>query len=169
LQNALLNRLDSLTDVPNLRQKGTWLGNWLTREQARELLAVPDRSTLKGRDYLSLALLVGCALRYNDWPSSRSRPSSNASEGGSWTTLRAKAGASALSPSRLGQAGINAWMTAAGIEDDRLLRSSRRAGTSIVGCTSVPPRPLCPICASGPQTNEAISITTTPLANQIHD
>jgi hypothetical protein len=33
----------NLTDVPNARQKGTRLGNWLTREQAKELLAVPDR------------------------------------------------------------------------------------------------------------------------------
>jgi len=38
-----------LTDVPNIRQQGTRLGNWLTREQARELLTVPDRSTLKGK------------------------------------------------------------------------------------------------------------------------
>jgi len=36
-----------LAEVPNIRQKGTRLGNWLTREQAKELLAVPDRSTLK--------------------------------------------------------------------------------------------------------------------------
>jgi site-specific recombinase XerD len=57
----------SLTDVPNISQKGTRLGNWLTREQAKELLAVPDRSTLKGkRDYVILALLVGCALRRNE-------------------------------------------------------------------------------------------------------
>jgi hypothetical protein len=42
----------------NISQKGTRLGNWLTREKARELLAVPDRSTLKGkRDYVILALL----------------------------------------------------------------------------------------------------------------
>jgi integrase len=54
----------NLTDVPNIPQKGTRLGNWLTREQAKELLAVPDRSTLKGkRDYVILAMLVGCALR----------------------------------------------------------------------------------------------------------
>jgi len=54
----------NLSDVPNIRQKGTRLGNWLTREQAKELLAVPDRTTLKGkRDYVILALLVGCALR----------------------------------------------------------------------------------------------------------
>src|SRR5258708_37184376 len=37
----------SLTDVPNISQKGTRLGTWLPREQAKELLAVPDRSTLK--------------------------------------------------------------------------------------------------------------------------
>src|ERR1700722_19095079 len=55
---------EHLTDIPNLRQKGSRMGNWLTREQAKELLAVPDRSTLKGkRDYVILALLVGCALR----------------------------------------------------------------------------------------------------------
>jgi site-specific recombinase XerD len=57
----------NLTDVSNISQKGTRLGNWLTREQAKELLAVPDRSTLKGkRDYVILALLVGCALRRNE-------------------------------------------------------------------------------------------------------
>jgi site-specific recombinase XerD len=54
----------NLTDVPNIPQKGVRLGNCLTRAQAKELLAVPDRSTLKGkRDYAILALLVGCALR----------------------------------------------------------------------------------------------------------
>src|ERR1700723_445513 len=34
-----------LTEVPNMSQKGTRLVNWLTREQAKGLLAVPDRST----------------------------------------------------------------------------------------------------------------------------
>jgi hypothetical protein len=44
-----------LTDVPNMRQQGTRLGNWLTRDQAKELLAVPDRSTIKGkRDYCTI-------------------------------------------------------------------------------------------------------------------
>jgi site-specific recombinase XerD len=56
-----------MTDVPNLRQQGTRLGNWLTRDQAKELLAVPDGSTIKGkRDYCILALLVGCALRQKE-------------------------------------------------------------------------------------------------------
>jgi hypothetical protein len=38
-----LEETANLTDVPNVRQKRTRLGNWLTREQAKELLAVPDR------------------------------------------------------------------------------------------------------------------------------
>src|SRR6187402_1810266 len=54
----------NLSDIPNVKEKGTRLGNWLTKEQAKELLAAPDRSTVKGkRDYAILALLVGCALR----------------------------------------------------------------------------------------------------------
>src|SRR3984893_2406138 len=54
----------NLAGVPNLSQKGTRLGNWLTRDQAKELLTVPDRSKIKGkRDYVILALLLGCALR----------------------------------------------------------------------------------------------------------
>ena len=56
-----------ISEIPNVRQTGTRLGNWLTKEQAKELLAVPDRSTLKGkRDYVILALLTACALRRNE-------------------------------------------------------------------------------------------------------
>jgi site-specific recombinase XerD len=55
---------ESLSEIPNVRQQGVRMGNWLTLTQARELLAVPDRVTMKGkRDYVILALLVGCALR----------------------------------------------------------------------------------------------------------
>ena len=51
-----------MTDVLNARLQGRRVGNWLTRNQAKELLAVANRSTLKGkRDYC--ILLVGCALR----------------------------------------------------------------------------------------------------------
>jgi hypothetical protein len=44
-----LEEAAGLTDIPNVRQQGTRVGNWLTREQAKELLTVPDRSTLKGQ------------------------------------------------------------------------------------------------------------------------
>lgn len=35
----------NLSDIPNVAQRGNRLGNWLTREQAKDLLRVPDRST----------------------------------------------------------------------------------------------------------------------------
>ena len=55
----------SLTDIPTLA-RGDPAGE-LADEQAKELLAVPDRSTLKGkRDFVILALLVGCAIRRNE-------------------------------------------------------------------------------------------------------
>ena len=50
--------------VPGARRSGVRTGNWLTLEQARQLLAVPDPATLKGlRDRVLLGLLVGCGLR----------------------------------------------------------------------------------------------------------
>jgi integrase len=43
---------------------GVRLGNWLTADQARDLLAAPDVQTLKGRrDGAILALMLGCGLR----------------------------------------------------------------------------------------------------------
>jgi integrase len=54
----------AIADVPNIRQQGTRMGNWLSRDQAKELLAVPDREKLIGkRDHALLALLIGCGLR----------------------------------------------------------------------------------------------------------
>ncbi len=43
---------------------GTRLGNWLTKEQANDLLNAPNPKTLAGkRDRAILALLIGCGLR----------------------------------------------------------------------------------------------------------
>jgi len=93
----------SLTDLPNIRQKGTRLGNWLTREQAKDLLAVPDRSTLKGkRDYVILALLVGCALRRNELAELDVETIQQREVGGSWPTSKVKAGESERWPSPSG-------------------------------------------------------------------
>ncbi len=115
----------NLTDVPNIRQNGTWMGNWLTRDQAKALLAVPDRSTLKGkRDYVILAVLIGCALRREelavlDVDTIQLRE-------GRWVLLdlegKGRRVRTVAIPVWVKQ-GINAWMTAAGVEDGRLLRA----------------------------------------------
>jgi len=119
-----------LTDIPNIRQQGTRLGNWLTREQARELLAVPDRSTLKGkRDYVILALLVGCALRRQEL-ASLDVETIQLREG-RWVLAdlegKGRRVRTVAVPVWVKQ-GVNAWMSAAGIEDGPLLRSITKGG-----------------------------------------
>jgi integrase len=119
-----------MTDVPNMRQQGTRLGNWLTRDQAKELLAVPDRSTIKGeRDYCILALLVGCALRRREL-STLTLEDIQLREG-RWVIvdLVGKGGRvrTVAIPVWVKHA-INAWQTAAKIEDGRLLRPLSKSG-----------------------------------------
>jgi site-specific recombinase XerD len=50
--------------VKGAKRHGERTGNWLTRAQAEQMLALPDRSTSKGkRDRALLCLLLGCGLR----------------------------------------------------------------------------------------------------------
>ena len=47
-----------------MRQIGVWIGNWLTAEQSKRLLAGKERESLRGkRNYAMLAMLIGCGLR----------------------------------------------------------------------------------------------------------
>lgn len=111
----------------NIRQNGIRLNNWLTKEQAKELLAVPDRSTLKGkRDYVTLA---GCALRRNelamlDVETIQLRE-------GRWVLAdlcgKRRRILTVAIPMWVEQ-GINAWTMAAGIENGRFLRRVTKAG-----------------------------------------
>lgn len=118
-----------MTDIPNVRQQGTRLGNWLTREQAKELLAIPDRSTLKGkRDYVILSLLVGCALRRRELASLYIEDIQMRE--GRWVIadLRGKGNRfrTVAVPVWIKQ-GVNAWLAAAKIEEGRLRPVSRQA------------------------------------------
>jgi integrase len=136
-RNGLIGAEDaaSLSEVPNIRQKGTRLGNWLTREQAKELLTVPDRSTLKGkRDYVILALLVGCALRRQEL-ATLDVETIQLREG-RWVLAdlegKGRRIRTVAVPVWVKQ-GINAWMIAAGIEEGRLLRSISDSLTGEIG------------------------------------
>jgi integrase len=120
----------SLTDIPYVNQKGTRLGNWLTREQAKELLAVPDRSTLKGkRDYVILALLVGCALRRNEL--AELDVATIQQREGRWVLADLEGKGRRIRTVAIPiwvKKGIDIWMTAAEIEKGRLLRSVSKSG-----------------------------------------
>jgi integrase len=50
--------------VKGVKKHGMRIGNWLTAEQGRRLLAVFERGDLRGkRDYAMVAVLLGCGLR----------------------------------------------------------------------------------------------------------
>ena len=131
-KNGMLSAEDAvnLTEIPNIRQKGTRLGNWLTKEQAKELLAVPDRSTVKGkRDYVILALLVGCALRRQEL-ASLDVETIQLREG-RWVLADLEGKGRRIRTVAVPvwvKHGINAWMVAAGIEEGPLLRSIAKGG-----------------------------------------
>jgi integrase len=134
-QNGLIGieEAANLTDVPNIRQTGKRLGNWLTREQAKELLAVPDRSKLKGkRDYVILALLVGCALRRQELASLKIEHIQLRE--GRWVIidLRGKGGRirTVAIPIWVKQ-GIDVWIAAAKIDKGRLLRPLSKSGKMV--------------------------------------
>jgi len=125
-----LEEAANLSDVPNVRQTGTRLGNWLTREQAKELLAVPDRSKLKGkRDYVIIALLVGCALRRRELASLKVEDIQLRERRWVIIDLRGKGGRirTVAVPIWVKQ-GIDAWIAAAKIEKGRLLRPLSKSG-----------------------------------------
>jgi integrase len=116
--------------VPNVAQRGTRFGNWLTKDQARELLAVPDRSIIKGnRDYAILALLVGCALRRRELSSLTVEDIQMRENRWVIADLRGKGGRIRTVAVPVGvKNGINAWQVAAKIEEGPLLRSVNKVG-----------------------------------------
>jgi len=124
------DQANQMSDIPNVRQQGTRAGNWLTREQTKDLLAVPDRSTLKGkRDYCILALLVGCALRRHELTNLEVEKIQLRE--GRWVIvdMRGKGGRVRTVPIPMWvKHAVNAWMTAAAVEDAKLLRPVSKAG-----------------------------------------
>ncbi len=119
-----------LSDIPNIKQAGARKGNWLTREQAKEILAVPDRSKLKGkRDYVILSLLVACALRRTelaelDMGTIQQRE-------GRWVLADLEGKGRRIRTIAIPiwvKQGIDAWTAAANIKQGRLLRPIRKGG-----------------------------------------
>ena len=137
-KNGILGAQEAakLADVPNIRQQGTRLGNWLTREQGRELLAVPDTSTMQGkRNRCILALLLGCALRRAELAALRVEDIQQRENRWVIADLHGKAGRVRTVPvPRWVRETVDTWTAAAGIDKGILLRSvskSEKLGESL--------------------------------------
>ncbi len=122
-----------LTDLPNLRQARVRLGNWLTKEQARDLLRAPNRTSLKGkRDYAILALLVGCGLRRAELAAPDIETLQMREDRWVLADLEGKGRCVRTVAVPLWvKTAINAWMTAAVVEDGQVFRSVRKGGQNV--------------------------------------
>ena len=120
----------TLTEISNIKQAGTRKGNWLTREQAKEILAVPDRSKLKGkRDYVILSLLVACALRRTELAELDLKTIQERE--GRWVLSDLEGKGRRIRTVAIPiwvKLGIDAWTAAADIKSGRLLRPIRKGG-----------------------------------------
>lgn len=124
-----------IVSVPNVPAAGVRLGQWLTAEQTRDLLAVPDRSRLKGkRDYAILSILVQSALRREE--AAHLRMSHIQMREGRWVLadIHGKRGRVRTVALPAGaKAAIDDWIRAAGITSGPVFRRLTRSGRVLPG------------------------------------
>ena len=116
--------------VPGVERRGIRVGNWLTKDQANDLLNAPDPRSLSGkRDRAILALLIGCGLRraellrleVADLQQREARwvLPDLVGKGNRVRTVTVPAGVKAR---------LDLWTAAAGITDGRIFRPVTKAG-----------------------------------------
>lgn len=119
-----------IDQVAGIRQQGNRAGNWLTRDQAQELINLPDAGTLKGkRDRAILSLLVGCGLRRAEVASLRVDHLQQRENRWVLVDLRGKHGRirTVPVPAWVRQV-VDDWMGAAGIIEGTVFRAVNRHG-----------------------------------------
>ncbi len=128
--------------VPGVPMRGVRLGNWLTPEEAKLLLTVPDRGSLIGkRAFAILSVLVYCALRRQELARLETRHIQRRE--GRWVIadLIGKRGRVRTVPiPGAAKAGLDDWLAAAGIESGFLFRQLLKSGrvlTAPIGAWTV--------------------------------
>ena len=116
--------------VKGVPARGVRAGNWLTRDQAQDLLSSPDLTTPKGRrDRAILAVLVGAGLRRSE-AAGLTFDKVHQREG-RWVLLdlvgKGNRVRSVPIPSWV-KVAIDAWAAAAGIHSGRVFRPVRKGG-----------------------------------------
>src|SRR5215207_657982 len=116
--------------VKGVRRLGVRLGNWLTPEQGRRLLEHPRSAAPRdARDHAMLAMLIGCGLRRGELLALTIESVQQREEHWVIADLVGKRGhvRTVPIPSWV-KAAVDAWTTAAGITEGRVLRAINKAG-----------------------------------------
>jgi len=112
------------------KQTGSWIGNWLQKEQLDRLLTVVDRRTLRGkRDFALLAVLFATALRRRELV--ELDVTTIQERDGQWgfIGLRGKGGkVRDVSLPDWVRMALSEWLVATGIVQGRVFRSISRHG-----------------------------------------
>jgi len=120
--------------VKGVKATGVRVGNWLSLQQAQDLLSAPDTTTMKGqRDRAMLALLLGCGLRRSEIATLTFAYIQ--SRDGRWciVDLVGKHGRVRTAPVPTWvKVAVDAWTLAAGIGDGRIFRPVNR-GDRVAG------------------------------------
>ncbi len=116
--------------VKGVRRIGVRIGNWLTAEQSKRLLAGADRESLRGkRNYAMLAMLIGCGLRRGELLALRVDSIQLREEHWVIAALLGKAGHIRTVPIPVWvKAAIDEWKDAGGITEGALFRSINKTG-----------------------------------------
>ena len=116
--------------VKGVRRIGVRIGNWLTAEQGKYLLARVDRNSLRGkRNYAMLATLIGCGLRRGELLGLRVEAIGVREEHWVIADLVGKAGHMRTVPIPAWvKAAIDSWKEASGITEGVIFRAINKAG-----------------------------------------
>jgi integrase len=116
--------------VKGVRRVGVRVGNWLTSDQSKRLLAAADRNSLRGkRNYAILAMLIGCGLRRGELLGLR--VDTIELREGRWivANLMGKAGHVRTVPIPAWvKSAIDEWKAASGIMEGPIFRSINKMG-----------------------------------------
>jgi integrase len=115
--------------VKGVKKHGMRIGNWLTADQGRQLLAVFDNESLRSkRDYAMVAVLLGCGLRRAEAAGLAVESLQQREEHWVIADLIGKGGHIRTVPVPIWvKAAVDTWLTAAGVTAGPIFRAINKA------------------------------------------